>query len=220
MTEKEARQIQVAEAVLAKRTVEEDLAYTVELTNEMAAMIEPLLDTAYSVIKTSEIFIDHLDPLLIDAIEQLKTTVNQWDGYPFEELRRKGGERKMSEEKQSTVIVWFSQHVPLGSQIDLIRLKWGKDAIIIQDTRSFDSAVDVVKRFKANQGDEMVIVAPMSVIGEVLKLGIEPIRAEMEQIPTPPAPDFHWEVRVGARWYRFTNRFSRIKRLVFETEPV
>lgn len=80
-------------------------------------------------------------------------------------------------------IVWMSRHSPLVSQLkELERLFPGHSLII--DRRAFSSAAQIVQRFHEALGDEMVVVAPDSVVRELIRLGIRPIYAEMQQVST------------------------------------
>lgn len=111
-------------------------------------------------------------------------------------------------------VIWFSRHDPLPSQVKELRRLFGQDVEIIQDPKPFSSAEDIVARFRAAGGDEMVVVAPLSVLGRLVDLGIKPLWAEMEQVPSEQS-----EVVAAGRSYRFV-RFRRVKRLVLEFEEV
>jgi hypothetical protein len=78
----------------------------------------------------------------------------------------------------------MSRHAPLASQkIALEKLFPGHQLII--EKRPFSSAEQIVNRFRAVAGDEMVVVAPWSVVRQLIRLGIKPIYAEMK--PTSAA---------------------------------
>lgn len=111
-------------------------------------------------------------------------------------------------------IVWFSRHPALPSQITELRRLYGADVQIITDPNPFGSARDIMERFRCAGGDEMVVVAPLSVLGRLCDLGIKPLWADMEQVPVEEA-----EVVAVRRGYRFI-RFRRVKRLVLEFEEV
>ncbi|MGB9661364.1 MAG: hypothetical protein ACPL5F_05015 [Moorellaceae bacterium] len=111
-------------------------------------------------------------------------------------------------------VVWFSRHDPLPSQVTELRRLFGPDVQIVQDPKPFSNAEDIVTRFKAAGGDEMVVVAPLSVLGRLVDLDIKPLWAEMEQVPPEQA-----EVSAAGRHYRFV-RFRRVKRLTLEFEEV
>jgi hypothetical protein len=108
----------------------------------------------------------------------------------------------------ANVVVWFSRHTPTARQrAELTRLFPGSRLIL--DREVFRDAEDVVDRFHAAHGDEMVIVAPLSVVQALLERGIRPLWAEMEQCRLGAA-----EVTMPCRdgrvdYYRFV-RFRRV----------
>lgn len=107
-------------------------------------------------------------------------------------------------------IMWFSRHeILLSQRVELKRL-FGNDVKIIPDGKPFSTADDVVKRFKFQQADEMVIVAPLSVIGAICDRGIKPLWAEMKLVPKVEA-----EVVVNDRGFKFA-KFRRVKKLALE----
>ena len=104
---------------------------------------------------------------------------------------------------QAKTIVWMSRHAPLPSQIaELERLFPGHTLVI--EKRPFSSAKQIMQRFHEAGANEMVTVAPWSVIRELIKLGIKPIYAEMKQVP---AAEGETTVVVGRskkkRYYKF-----------------
>lgn len=106
--------------------------------------------------------------------------------------------------------MWFSRHeILLSQRVELKRL-FGNDVKIIPDGKPFSTADDVVKRFKFQQADEMVIVAPLSVIGAICDRGIKPLWAEMKLVPKVEA-----EVVVNDRGFKFA-KFRRVKKLALE----
>lgn len=111
-------------------------------------------------------------------------------------------------------IIWFSRHLPLQRQIQELKRLFGEDVQIIQDPRPFSNAEDIIQRFRKMEGDEMVVVAPLSVLGKLCELGLKPLWAEMQQVSPDQA-----EVIVNGRGYRFV-KFRRIKRLALEFEDI
>lgn len=77
-------------------------------------------------------------------------------------------------------IVWMSRHAPLASQLAELERLFPKHDLIL-DKRPFSSAAQIIRRFRTVGGDEMVVVAPWSVVRELIKLGVRPIYAEMKQ---------------------------------------
>ncbi len=111
-------------------------------------------------------------------------------------------------------IIWFSRHPAIPKQVGELKRLFGEDIEVIQDPKPFANADDVIKRYKKMGGDEMVIVAPLSVIDAICKKGIKPLWAEMEQVPADQA-----DVNANGRGYKFI-KFRRVKRLVLEFEDV
>jgi len=109
-------------------------------------------------------------------------------------------------------ILWLSRHKPLKSQIAELQRIFG-EVEVKQDIKPFDSAEEIVKRFAKGGYDEMVVVAPLSVIARLTELGIKPLYAQMQQVPAEEA-----EVEVTGRYYKFVG-FKRIKAVKVEYEP-
>lgn len=109
-------------------------------------------------------------------------------------------------------VVWFSRHKPLESQIIELKRLFGEDVEIIQDPKPFSNAEEIMKRYKEMNGDDMVVVAPLSVLGKLCQLCIKPLWADMELVNEKDA-----EVFAGGRGYRF-KEFKRVKKLVLEFE--
>lgn len=111
-------------------------------------------------------------------------------------------------------ILWLSRHDPTESQVEELKRIYGNDVLIEKDPRPFSSAEDIVLRFKNGKYDDLVVIAPLSVLGRLCELGIKPLWADMEVVPDEEA-----EVIASGRGYRFI-RFKRIKRLKLEFEEV
>lgn len=110
-------------------------------------------------------------------------------------------------------IIWFSRHEPIQKQIDELKHIFG-DIEVIQDPNPFSSVDDIVDRFRKNNGDEMVVVAPMTVIDQLLKRGIKPLYAEMELVQ---GDDF--DVEANGRRFKFV-KFSRITDIIIKKEEL
>ncbi len=110
--------------------------------------------------------------------------------------------------------MWFSRHPALPSQVAELKRLFGGDVEIVSDPEPFSTADDVVRRFKGSGAQEMVIVAPMSVIGAICSRGLRPLWAEMSVVSAKDA-----EVVAAGRGYRFI-RFRRVKRLVLQFEEI
>jgi len=117
--------------------------------------------------------------------------------------------------KKSKKILWISRHFIHPVEIPVLKRMFGEDLEIVQDPRPFDSAEEIVRRFKKGGYDDIVVVAPLSVIHRMVELGVRPLWAEAKQVDDPSQAD--WGVR--GRYYRFL-RFRRIRRLCLEFEDL
>lgn len=111
-------------------------------------------------------------------------------------------------------ILWMSRHKPHRRQIEALQKMYGKDVVIVQESRPFDDAREIARRFREGNFDDMVIVAPLSVIAVLCKEGIKMLWSEAVEENDPAKIEFR-----GARGqgYRFV-RFRRIKRVALEFE--
>lgn len=100
-------------------------------------------------------------------------------------------------------ILWLSRHKPLESQLLELSRLFGH-VQVVQDSDPFSSAEDIKQRFENGGYDDIVVVAPLSVIQRLTELGIKPLWAEME-VTTPEEA----EVYASGRPYRF-KQFKRI----------
>jgi len=94
-------------------------------------------------------------------------------------------------------ILWLSRHKPLPSQLRELRRIFGS-VMVIQDAKPFSSADEIRQRFVSGGYDDIVVVAPLSVIQRLTELGIKPLWAEMELCDPEKA-----EVWASGRPYRF-----------------
>lgn len=113
-------------------------------------------------------------------------------------------------------ILWMSRHRPHESQVKALQDIYGVDVIVEQEPRPFDDARDIAMRFRKSDYDEMVIVAPLSVIQVLCNEGIRMLWSEATEENDPTKIHFR-----GARGqgFRFV-RFRRIKRVVVEFEEI
>lgn len=112
-------------------------------------------------------------------------------------------------------IIWFSRHEPIPKQIAELKRLFGEEVEVVQDPNPFSGADDVVRRFRESGADEMVIVAPLTVIDQITKRGIQPLYAEMRLVENEP----YYDVNVNGRKFVF-ERFTRIKRVIVEKEEL
>lgn len=111
-------------------------------------------------------------------------------------------------------ILWLSQHQPFPRQVAELRWLFG-DVEVRQDVNSFSSAEEIICRVREGGYDEVVVVAPLSVVAKLCELGLRPLWAEMEQ--TQSRRDA--EVSARGRFYRFV-KFRRIKAVRLEFEEL
>jgi len=111
-------------------------------------------------------------------------------------------------------ILWMSQHRPLPVQLDALRRLFG-EADVQQDPRPFSSAEEIAERYRAGGYNDMVVVAPLSVIARLVDLGIKPLWCRMDQIKSAENADITYR----GRHYKF-NRFLRVKALRLEFEEL
>lgn len=111
-------------------------------------------------------------------------------------------------------ILWVSRHRPHPRQIDALREMYGRDAVVEQEARPFDDARQIARRFREGRYNDMVIIAPLSVIAVLCNEGIKMLWSEAVEENEEPKIEFR-----GARGqgFRFV-RFRRIKRVALEFE--
>jgi hypothetical protein len=109
-----------------------------------------------------------------------------------------------------TRIVWMSRHPPVQSQLDELQWRW-PGYVLVADGRTFDGADDIAARFKAAEGDEMVIVAPWAVVRELVNRDIPLLYAEMKRVPCDsPDAEVKMQRRNGTTTcFKFTT-FKRV----------
>jgi hypothetical protein len=111
-------------------------------------------------------------------------------------------------------ILWISRHPMNGIQIGALKRMFGEDVKLVQDARPFDSAEKIVERVKQGGYDDVIVVAPYSVLTRMVDLGLRPLWSDAEIVPKEKSD---WSVR--DRYYRFL-RFKRVKGLVMEFEDL
>jgi len=107
----------------------------------------------------------------------------------------------------------MSRHRPLPVQERALPDYLGEDVRIEQDPNPFSNAEEIVRRYRCGGYDDMVVVAPLSVIARLVDLGIRPIWCEMEVV----SEDEHCDIKYRDRRYAF-RRFRRIRRVAVEFE--
>lgn len=116
-------------------------------------------------------------------------------------------------------ILWMSRHVPLPSQRkELERLFPGH--LLITESRPFSSAEQIVRRYRENRGDEMVVVAPWSVVRQIIRLGIKPIYAEMRPCSKQEAESVIVSGRSQHKRYYCFVKFHYCTDVALKLEPI
>lgn len=130
----------------------------------------------------------------------------------FKILKKKKKEKVVSNMVKK--VYWMSRHPPLPSQIKRLEEIYEENVEIIQDPKPFDNAEDIVERFKSSGADDIVVVAPLTVLQRLTELGVKPLYAKMELVDKEKA-----EVEVNGRYYRFVD-FQRVHGVNIYFEPV
>lgn len=112
-------------------------------------------------------------------------------------------------------ILWVSQHQMHPVQLGALRRLFGQDVQVTADPRPFSSAEDIIQRYRQGGYDDLIVVAPLSVLARMVDLGVRPLWSEAELVNDPSKSD--WSVK--NRYYRFVC-FQRVERLVLEFEPL
>ena len=107
-------------------------------------------------------------------------------------------------------ILWLSRHEPLRCQIEFLKQAFGA-VEIRRDINPFKSAEDIAERFKSGDYDDLVVVAPLSVIDRLTKLEIYPLWADMKQVERS---DYH-DLAYRGRYYKFAG-IRRVKSVRME----
>ena len=116
-------------------------------------------------------------------------------------------------------ILWMSRHEPLPSQLAELARLFGADVCVEQDPAPFAGAEAIVRRYREGGYDDLVVVAPLSVLAKIVDQGIRPLWSEMALVSRGEA-----ELSVPRRdgrthYYRF-DCFRRVKALRLEFEEL
>ncbi len=111
-------------------------------------------------------------------------------------------------------ILWMSRHSSTPRQIEALRAMFGGDVVVEQETRPFDDARQIARRYREGRFDDMVVVAPLSVIAVLCQEGLHPLWSEAAEENNPAKVEFRGARNQGFRFVRF----RRIKRVALEFE--
>lgn len=110
-------------------------------------------------------------------------------------------------------VLWLSRHSPLREQVSGLQRLYGNDVVVAVDNNLAYSPALTIKAVYEKEGyDDMVIVAPLSVIARITELGIHPLWADMQQVKSG-----QYDLCYNGRKMRFGG-FKRIKNveIIFE----
>jgi hypothetical protein len=108
-------------------------------------------------------------------------------------------------------IIWFARHEPLPAQRRELERLFPDHRLIIE-ADIYRSAEDIVERFNRLKGNEMVVIAPLSLVGKLIDLGLRPLWAELREVDAAYASK-HPDRCVPAPRGRF-QEFTRFRRLI------
>lgn len=106
----------------------------------------------------------------------------------------------------------MSRHEPHTKQVEALRVMFGQDVLIEQESRPFDDARQIGNRYRRGRYDDMVIVAPLSVIAVLCGERINPLWSESVEEDDPSKIDYRGARNQGFRFVRF----RRIIRVALE----
>lgn len=117
----------------------------------------------------------------------------------------------------SKKILWYSRHKMLEFQRPILQKIFGDDMVLIQRTGTdvYMSAEKIVEMVRREKFDEIIMVAPFSVMAKVIELGINPIKADVVEVKDEKEKTFTF----NNRHYKFI-KFVRVLRLELVTEDL
>ncbi len=110
----------------------------------------------------------------------------------------------------------MSRHPVHLNQMAALRTMFGNDVVVEQERRPFDDAREIVRRFWSGRFDDLVVIAPLSVLAVLCQEGIRPLWSECVEENDKSKIDFRGARGQGFRFVRF-RRVVEL-RLVFEDE--
>ncbi len=109
----------------------------------------------------------------------------------------------------------MSRHEPHWRQMEALRKMFGEDTLVELEPRPFDNARAIARRYRDGKFDDIVVVAPLSVIQALCNEGLRMLWSESEEESEPSMVDFRGGGGQGLRFLRF----RRIKRGSTTTDP-
>lgn len=111
-------------------------------------------------------------------------------------------------------VLWMSRHRPAASQSAALKAMYGNDVEVVLDPNPFDNARTIAQRYREGGFDDLVVVAPLSVLDQLCQMGCKPLWCESVEESNPRRVEFRGG---GGQGYRFL-RFRRVRRIVIEFE--
>lgn len=114
-------------------------------------------------------------------------------------------------------ILWYSRHPMMEFQGPILQKLFGDDMVLEQKVGNdaYMSAEKIVQMMKDQRYDEIIMVAPLSVMAKVIELGVRPIKADVVQVKDEKEKTFTY----SGRHYKFL-KFVRVVRLELVTENI
>jgi len=114
-------------------------------------------------------------------------------------------------------VLWYSRHTMMEFQRPILQKLFGDDMVLEQKVGNdaYMSAEKILQYMRENHFDEIIMVAPLSVMAKVIELGINPIKAEVIQVKDEKEKTFTY----SGRHYKFI-KFVRVMRLELVTEDL
>ena len=102
-------------------------------------------------------------------------------------------------------VLWLSEHRPCQAQVDGLAQIFGSDVEVCKDVNAFKNAQEILRRFQKGGYDDLVVVAPVSVIDHLCRLGLRPLYSETKEVRDRSRADFIYH----GRTYQFI-RYRRV----------
>ncbi len=114
-------------------------------------------------------------------------------------------------------ILWYSRHPMMEFQRPILQKLFGDDMVLehVVGRDAYISAEKIAEMMRREKYDEIIMVAPLSVMAKVIELGIKPIKADVIEVKDEKEKTFTH----SGRHYKFI-KFVRVVRLELVTEDL
>jgi len=136
---------------------------------------------------------------------------------PITTCQRSAGQDKRIFMIKTKKILWFSRHEPMTFQIPILKKIFGHDMVLehVVGRDAYISAEKIAEMMRREKYDEIIMVAPLSVMAKVIELGIRPIKADVVEVKEEREKTFTY----NSRHYKFL-KFVRVIKLELVTEDL